>query len=69
MATGTNASSALSLGRLGLGLGGGHGYAVSGGILGVSFASVLVIGAGALLAVGLMKLVSPSKKKPKADQT
>lgn len=67
MAAEGNMGSALSLGRLGLGLGNGHAYAATGTVLGLSLGTVLMIATGALIVVGLTSLATSGKKKPKAD--
>ena len=68
MAAEGNMGSALSLGRLGLGLGNGHTYAAAGTVLGLSLGTALMIAAGALIVVGLTSLVTSGEKKPKVDQ-
>jgi hypothetical protein len=68
MAAERNMGSALSLGRLGLGLGNGHTYSAAGTILGLSLGTALVIATGALIVVGLTSLVTSGGKKRKVDQ-
>ena len=67
MAAQGNAGSVLSLGGLGVGLGNGHAYAATGGILGVSLGAVLAVAAGTLIVVWLARMVTSDKKKPQTD--
>jgi len=64
----SNTGSALSLGRLGLGLGNGHAYAAAGGILGALLGTAVVITIGVLLVAGLAGMGASDRKKPEADQ-
>ena len=63
MASEVTTSSALPLGKLGLGLGKGYAYTAGGAIVGTFFGTVLVIAAGTLV---LGWLIVSAKKTEKA---
>jgi len=69
MALKETTGSALSLGGSGLGLalGKGHAYAATGSILGLSLGMVLVVVGGALVVVGLKRLMTTNNKAKTAQ--